>query len=234
MRYEYRVVPAPERGEKVKGVKSAEGRFAAAVERIMNDMAARGWEYQRSDTLPSEERAGLTATQTVWRNLLIFRRPSAQDAEIFQPRMLEPPLVLAEPMVAAQSAVAAAQAPVTAAEDTATANAVDTPQPDAAAMAKEPPAPTQAPGPEAAARPNPFAALQGPSGPRWDLDDGSEEPDADGVGLFEDLDSPAPAALRPRKPRADEFDNGVENTGTVVGLPGALRARAERLRSADG
>ena len=47
MRYEYRIVPAPEKGEKLKGA-SAEARFAAAVERVLNDMAARGWELQPS------------------------------------------------------------------------------------------------------------------------------------------------------------------------------------------
>ena len=91
MRYEYKVIPAPERGEKARGAKGAEGRFAAAVERIMNDLALRGWEYMRSDTLPSEERSGLTQTQVVWRNLLVFRRPAASDAEAFQPKMLAAP-----------------------------------------------------------------------------------------------------------------------------------------------
>ncbi|AUC55001.1 hypothetical protein CDO87_18305 [Sagittula sp. P11] len=90
MRYEYRIVPAPEKGEKLKGA-SAEARFAAAVERVLNDMAARGWEYQRTDTLPATERAGLTGAETVWRNLLVFRRPHAADASVFQPRLLEPP-----------------------------------------------------------------------------------------------------------------------------------------------
>lgn len=100
MRYDYKVVPAPDRGEKTKGVKGPEGRFAAAVERIMNDMAERGWEYLRTDTLPSEERAGLTQTVTVWRNLLIFRRQNAADVSSFAPRMLTAPLVLDRPVVA--------------------------------------------------------------------------------------------------------------------------------------
>lgn len=99
MRYDYKVVPAPDRGEKTKGVKGPEGRFAAAIERIMNDMAERGWEYLRTDTLPSEERAGLTQTVTVWRNLLVFRRPNASDVANFEPRLLSPPLVLDQPVV---------------------------------------------------------------------------------------------------------------------------------------
>ncbi|MAU45635.1 MAG: hypothetical protein CMP09_12575 [Yangia sp.] len=75
--YEYKVLPAPAKGEKSKGLKNAETRFAYAIERLMNDMAAEGWEYQRAETLPSEERSGLTSSQTVWRNLLVFRRPRA-------------------------------------------------------------------------------------------------------------------------------------------------------------
>ncbi|APZ53878.1 DUF4177 domain-containing protein [Salipiger abyssi] len=78
--YEYKVVPAPARGEKTRGVKGAEGRFAFAIERLMNEMAAEGWEYQRAETLPSEERSGLTSSQTVWRNLLVFRRARAAGA----------------------------------------------------------------------------------------------------------------------------------------------------------
>ncbi|MDA7426540.1 DUF4177 domain-containing protein [Thalassococcus lentus] len=93
MRYEYKVVPAPEKGDKVKGVKDPESRFAASIEQIMNDMAQRGWEYQRSETLPSEERSGLTQTATVWRNLLVFRRPDAEDVNSYAPRMLAPPQI---------------------------------------------------------------------------------------------------------------------------------------------
>ncbi|MBU2963000.1 DUF4177 domain-containing protein [Citreicella sp. C3M06] len=80
--YEYKVVPAPQKGEKARGVKSAEGRFAHAIERAMNDMAAQGWEYLRAETLPSEERSGLTSTANVWRNLLVFRRARAAPASL--------------------------------------------------------------------------------------------------------------------------------------------------------
>lgn len=83
--YEYRVIPAPTRGAKAKGVKSAEARFAHSVEETMNTMAAEGWEYHRAETLPSTERAGLTSTTTTWRNLLVFRRKVAAAAAPVQP-----------------------------------------------------------------------------------------------------------------------------------------------------
>lgn len=78
-RYEYRVIAAPTRGLKAKGIKTAEARFSHALEDAMNTMAADGWEYQRAETLPSTERAGLTSTTTKWRNVLVFRRAQVTD-----------------------------------------------------------------------------------------------------------------------------------------------------------
>ena len=72
--FEYKVVPAPRRGLKGKGVKGNEARFANALQTIMNSLAQEGWEYQRTDTLPSEEREGLMGRTTVFQNLLVFRR----------------------------------------------------------------------------------------------------------------------------------------------------------------
>lgn len=73
-RYEYKVAPAPKKGTKAKGVKTPEGRFAVTIEQLLNEMGAEGWEYQRAELLPSEERVGLTGSTTNWRNILVFRR----------------------------------------------------------------------------------------------------------------------------------------------------------------
>ncbi|WP_170331525.1 DUF4177 domain-containing protein [Ruegeria arenilitoris] len=78
-RYEYKVVPAPQKGIKAKGEKTAEGRFAVSIEQVLNQMAQDGWEYQRAELLPSEERAGLTSSTVNWRNVLVFRRPAEVD-----------------------------------------------------------------------------------------------------------------------------------------------------------
>jgi hypothetical protein len=86
MSYEYRVIPAPVKGTKAKGVKTVEERFALTLQEAMNSMAADGWEFQRAETLPSEERSGLTGRKTVHHNLLVFRRNIAATAEAFQPR----------------------------------------------------------------------------------------------------------------------------------------------------
>lgn len=102
-RYEYKLVPAPTRGVKAKGVRTAEARFAHAIETAINALAAEGWEYLRADTLPHEERHGLTGTATTFRSLLVFRRALAamQAAEDRAAAPAEPafplPSVLAAP-----------------------------------------------------------------------------------------------------------------------------------------
>ncbi len=90
-RYEYKVVPAPNRGIKGKGVKGAEARFSHAIQELMNGLAGDGWEYQRAETLPSVERSGLTSTTTEWRHVLVFRRLREADAENFTPELLPAP-----------------------------------------------------------------------------------------------------------------------------------------------
>lgn len=72
--YEYAVIPAPSRAEKTKGAKTGIDRFAATLTEAINDMARDGWEYIRAETLPAEERSGLTSRTTVYHNLLVFRR----------------------------------------------------------------------------------------------------------------------------------------------------------------
>lgn len=89
--YEFKVVPAPSRGKRAKGVKGAEGRFANALEAVMNDLAADGWEFLRTETLPSEEKSGLTSTSTTFRSVMVFRRVREDDVSAFRPRLLERP-----------------------------------------------------------------------------------------------------------------------------------------------
>lgn len=87
MRYQYKVVPAPTKGTKAKGLKTPEGRFANSVEAVLNTLAADGWDYLRAELLPSEERTGLTGSATNWRNVLVFRKAitAAAQAETVQP-----------------------------------------------------------------------------------------------------------------------------------------------------
>lgn len=73
-RYEFKVVPAPRRGDKVRGVKTTEDRFALTLSQVMNTLGQEGWDYVRADALPCEERVGLTGTKTTFQNMLVFRR----------------------------------------------------------------------------------------------------------------------------------------------------------------
>lgn len=85
--FEYSVIPAPSRGEKAKDAKTPADRYSVALTLELNRMARDGWEYVRADVLPSEERSGLTGRNTVYHNLLVFRRTLAVPA----PSQARPP-----------------------------------------------------------------------------------------------------------------------------------------------
>ncbi len=83
--FEYKVLPTPRRTKRAKGVKGEPARFAHMLTELMNVEAAEGWEYYKSETLPTEIKNGLfksriETTQTV----LVFRRSlkSDDDSEI--------------------------------------------------------------------------------------------------------------------------------------------------------
>lgn len=80
--FEYKVIPAPDRGEKTRGAKTAGERYAQAMTSVLNRMAHEGWDYVRAEMLPSEERSGLTRETTVYHNVLVFRRALAADAVV--------------------------------------------------------------------------------------------------------------------------------------------------------
>ncbi|UOA14326.1 MULTISPECIES: DUF4177 domain-containing protein [Sulfitobacter] len=101
MRYEYKILPAPTKGQKAKGLKAPEARFAKTLEECLNEQAAEGWEYQRAETLPSQERSGLTSTTTEWRNVLVFRRLANAASQPDDTDLLPSPAVAATPALAA-------------------------------------------------------------------------------------------------------------------------------------
>lgn len=80
-RFEYKVVPAPRKGLRGKGIRGTEDRFANALQGLMNEHGENGWEYQRTDTLPCEERTGLTGKTTAFQNMLVFRRTRVEAVE---------------------------------------------------------------------------------------------------------------------------------------------------------
>jgi len=102
---EYKVLPAPTRGLKAKGVKTPEGRFANALEAKMNEMAAEGWEYLRTDTLPSEQREGLMSKTTVYQNVMVFSR-AVIDASVEDDTAMDTLVPATEPVQAAPAVAA--------------------------------------------------------------------------------------------------------------------------------
>ena len=108
--FEYKVIAAPRRGEKAPGAKSTPERFAVALSHLMNDLGAQGWDYLRADTLPVDERVGLTGTKTSFQTMLVFRR--VLEAEAVQ----QPPLkfIARDPVVVAPR-LGTAEAPMGAA-----------------------------------------------------------------------------------------------------------------------
>ena len=86
--YEYKVIPAPNRSKRVKGVKGSAGRFAAVLSEAMNEQATEGWEYLRSDSLPGEEKPNFFKSRVeTYQTVLIFRRkttiPKEKDMQMF-------------------------------------------------------------------------------------------------------------------------------------------------------
>lgn len=73
--HEYKVVPAPIRAPRVKGLKSTAERFAHALGEAINAEAAGGWQFQRTETLSCEERGTLGKTRTSTQSVMIFARP---------------------------------------------------------------------------------------------------------------------------------------------------------------
>lgn len=101
-RYEYKVVPAPRRGTKSREAKTTEDRFALTLSTLMNDLGREGWEYQRAETLPCDERSGFTGTKTTEQIMLVFRRALADMASpAAQPALTQPALTAVPAMTAA-------------------------------------------------------------------------------------------------------------------------------------
>ena len=130
MTIEYKVIPAPTRGQKARGVKGPAARFANAMEQVINAQAKEGWTYLRAETLPSEEREGLMGRTTVFQNVLVFQRAPETPANFAPPVFLplereagDAPALTAEPPVTTEPEVADAveETPEeeTSAEDTA-------------------------------------------------------------------------------------------------------------------
>lgn len=109
--YDYKVIPAPARTQKIKGLKTTPERFARLLSETLNQLAAEGWEYLRAETLPCEERKGFTGVRTTSQTVLILRRPQ-QSAETAQRPALSVAALRTEPPHLAPSLRAERDVPV--------------------------------------------------------------------------------------------------------------------------
>jgi hypothetical protein len=90
--YEYKTVPAPRRERRARGMKSGAEAFAHAIQTVLNDESSSGWEFQRAESLPCDEKLGLfRRRQEVLHAILIFRRALVAPAPHRPATRAEPP-----------------------------------------------------------------------------------------------------------------------------------------------
>jgi hypothetical protein len=74
--YDYKIVPAPKRAKKVKGVSGAADLFALTLNDAVNELARQGWEYYCSEQLSIQTPGGwLSRSRTEEHTVLVFRKP---------------------------------------------------------------------------------------------------------------------------------------------------------------
>jgi hypothetical protein len=74
--YDYKVIPAPRKVKRMKGVSGADELFAHTLTDAINEVARQGWEYVRAERLPAEAPRGwLRPAQAEEQAVLVFRRP---------------------------------------------------------------------------------------------------------------------------------------------------------------
>lgn len=81
MAFEYKCVGAPERAKRKRGAKTRTDRVALAMQDVIMQEAVDGWEYLRTDLVPTEERSGMfSRTHEVHRAVMVFRRSLRSSA----------------------------------------------------------------------------------------------------------------------------------------------------------
>ncbi len=81
--FEYKVVAAPKKTKAFRGVRAHEDQFAHVLMEIMNEQALHNWEYLRAESLPCEEKTGLTSRVESYQSVLVFRRAIVSDQKFF-------------------------------------------------------------------------------------------------------------------------------------------------------
>ena len=122
MEFEYKCVAAPEKARRRRGAKTRTDRVALAMQDILAAEAVGGWEYQRTDLIPVEEKSGMfSRAHEVHRAVMVFRRPAASSAP--RPAVQASPVSAPAPQPHVEQPVPAPVAPVTVEPETAPAPA---------------------------------------------------------------------------------------------------------------
>jgi len=96
IQYDYKVVPAPRRAKKIRGIKGTEELFAHTLTEAINEVARQGWEYVRAEHLQAEGPGGwFRGPQAGEQTVLVFRRAR----EALGPRIAASHEAMAEPEV---------------------------------------------------------------------------------------------------------------------------------------
>ena len=74
--YDYKVIPAPRRAKRIKGVSGAEELFALTLTEAINEVARQGWEYVARRAAAGRGAARLVRARAVAeeQTVLVFRR----------------------------------------------------------------------------------------------------------------------------------------------------------------
>lgn len=117
--YDYKVVPAPRRLKRIRGVNSPGELCAATLAETLNAVAREGWEYLRADQVAAAQEGGwFRRGREVVETVLIFRRPHepvgarlriAPEADDGAARPVEP--VLRPPLGEGQPSAASRREP---------------------------------------------------------------------------------------------------------------------------
>ncbi|TYO91278.1 DUF4177 domain-containing protein [Oceanicella actignis] len=109
-RYEYKVVPAPRRARRRKGVRDRAQLFARTVQDVLSAEAVDGWEFLRAENLPCEERRGwFRRLEETVQAVLVFRRALPEPPAARPEARSDAPARAAEPVLSAREREAAAQ-----------------------------------------------------------------------------------------------------------------------------
>lgn len=73
--FEFKVILAPRKAEKIKGVRGHDERYAHTLMNKINALGIGGWEYLRAESLPVDEKSSMMGKSVEkYLSVMVFRR----------------------------------------------------------------------------------------------------------------------------------------------------------------